>query len=116
MPSRAGLITPRCAHPKVVDKFVDLSAIVHLRLLAEIVGKELFVVDVLCGKLQHRPAEFVPTMLIVLLQDVFALGFRFGVRCMSSSADIEVSAVEVGGESKLHEGLSKVHRHICCCI
>ena len=35
---------------------------------------------------------------------------------MSSSADIEVSAVEVGGESKLHEGLSKVHRHIGCCI
>ena len=46
-------------------------------------------------------------MLIVLLQDVFALGFRFRVRCMSSSADIEVSAVEVGGESKLHEGLSE---------
>ena len=68
MPSRAGLNTPRCAHPKVVDKFVDLSAIVHLRLLAEIVGKELFVVDVLFGKLQHRPAELVPTMLIVLLQ------------------------------------------------
>jgi hypothetical protein len=54
MPSRAGLITPICAHPKFIDRFVDLSAILHLRLLAEIVGKELFVVDVLFGKLQHR--------------------------------------------------------------
>lgn len=53
------------------------------------------------------------------LQDFFALRFRFRfrfrVRCMSSSADIEASVVEVGGESKLHEDLSKVHRHIGCC-
>jgi hypothetical protein len=45
---------------------------------------------------------------VCFLQDVLVLGFRFRVRCMSSSADIEVSAVEVGGESKLHEDLSKV--------
>lgn len=60
MASRAGLITPRCAHPKFVDKFVDLSTILHLRLLAEIVGKKLFVVDALFGKLQHRSAELFP--------------------------------------------------------
>ena len=52
------------------------------------------------------------------LQDVFALGFmiNFRVRCMINSADFEVTLVEIGGKSKLHEDLSKVHIHIGCCI
>ena len=52
---------PRDAHIQFFfDNFVELSTTLHLRLLAEIVGKKLFVVDSLFGKLQHRSAELFP--------------------------------------------------------